>query len=161
MNLEVTLWAQRHNISATALYELGAIWGLHGDRVVPARAVGDSEAAVQSLVRLEAAAKGVKLYRNNVGAYLDKRGIPVRYGLANESKAANAVMKSADLIGYRPVLITPKHLGSVVAQFVSRECKHVGWKYTGGEHERAQLAWAQHITLAGGDACFCTGEGSL
>lgn len=121
----------------------------------------NTEALVQSQVRLEAGRKGVKLWRNNVGVLVDERGRPVRYGLANDSKQLNAVVKSGDLIGWRPVLITPSHVGLMIAQFVSRECKRPGWKFRGDEHELAQLKWAETITMDGGDAAFCTGEGTL
>lgn len=120
-----------------------------------------SEAAVQVAVRLEAARKGVALWRNNVGVLLDRRGVPVRYGLANDSSAVNANFKSADLIGIRPVLITPAHLGLTIGQFVSREVKAEGWRYTGDEREVAQLRWAELVLSLGGDAAFCTGEGTL
>ena len=120
-----------------------------------------SESYVQSIVRLEAARKGVRLFRNNVGALIDSRGVPVRYGLANDSKAANEAMKSADLIGWRSLIIESHMVGRCIAQFVSRECKHVGWQYHGDERERAQLAWAQLVAAGGGDAAFCTGEGTL
>lgn len=161
MNGAVYQWAARHGVSMQALQELQALFGMHGGHDMPATVKGNSEAAVQSVVRLEAARKGVRLFRNNVGALIDSRGVPVRYGLANESKQVNEVMKSADLIGWRPVIIGPEHVGQCFALFVSRECKKVGWHYTGDEHEQAQLAWAQLITAAGGDAMFCTGEGTL
>jgi len=154
-------WAARHGIGLAALNELQALFGLHGGHFMPLRVAGESEAAVQSVVRLEGAHKGLRLFRNNVGALLDSRGVPVRYGLANESKQVNDVVKSADLIGWRPLVITPSHIGATVAQFVSRECKPVGWRYTGTEHERAQLAWAELVRSGGGDAAFCTGEGTL
>lgn len=144
-----------------ALNELGAIFGLHGGHELPATIKGDSEAAVQSAVRLEAAAKGVRLFRNNVGALKDTRGVPVRYGLANDSKQLNEVIKSGDLVGWRPVLIGPAHVGTTIAQFVSRECKEPGWRYTGEGREVAQLAWAELVTVGGGDAAFCTGTGTL
>ena len=162
MNPELTQWAIRNRIPAQALMELHAIYGapitssedsLCGD---PA-----SEAYVQSIVRLEAVKKGMRLWRNNVGALIDSRGVPVRYGLANDSKQLNVVCKSGDLIGWRPILITPAHVGSKIAQFVSRECKRPGWMYTGSDHERAQLKWAEMIAADGGDAKFCTGEGTL
>lgn len=126
-----------------------------------------SEAYVQSLVRLEAPAKNVKLWRNNVGVLLDRNGRPVRYGLANDSEKLNRVIKSGDLIGWRPRLITLDDVGRIIAQFVSRECKPVGWRpapvgtserYL---HEEAQRAWAGLINADGGDAAFATGEGTL
>lgn len=120
-----------------------------------------SEAAQQALVRLEASRKGLVLWRNNVGVLVDERGVPVRFGLANDSAAVNRSIKSADLVGIRPLLITPAHVGSVVGQFVSREVKAEGWRYTGTERERAQLRWAELVLSLGGDAAFATGEGSL
>lgn len=160
VNSSVIQWAIRNQVSQQALDELRAIWGsipvhlpvLHGDK---------DEAYVQSRVRLEAAQKGMRLWRNNVGALLDSRGVPVRYGLANESPAINRILKSGDLIGWRPVLITAAHVGSRLAQFVSRECKRPGWKYCGDDRERAQLRWVEAVVSDGGDAKFCSGEGTL
>lgn len=154
-------WAVRHGVTLAALNELQALFGMHGGHDLPPEVKGTSEAAVQAAVRLEAARKGVRLFRNNVGALIDSRGVPVRYGLANESKGVNQSIKSADLIGWRPLLIEQHHVGQCVAIFVSRECKKVGWRYTGDDHEQAQLAWAQLVTAGGGDAAFCTGVGTL
>ena len=161
MNDAVNQWAIRHRVSGQALHELSIIFGMQGGNYLPPSVKGTSEAAVQSAVRLEAAHKGVKLFRNNVGALIDARGVPVRYGLANDSKSVNEVMKSGDLIGWRTVLITAGMVGQCIAQFISRECKHVGWHYVGDARERAQLAWAQLVVSGGGDASFCTGEGTL
>lgn len=155
------------------LHEWAAAWGIPAAAVadlqmrivspqVSAPSKGVSEAAVQAAVRLEAGQKRVLLWRNNVGALLDKRGIPVRYGLANDSAQMNAHIKSADLIGIRPVLITQAHVGTTIGQFVSREVKEVGWRFNpGDQHERAQLTWAELVTAAGGDACFAAGTGTL
>ena len=161
MTPAVYQWATRHGVTLAALNELQALFGMHGGHDLPSEVKGTSEAAVQAAVRLEAARKGVRLFRNNVGALVDSRGVPVRYGLANDSKQLNEVMKSADLIGWRPLLIEPRHVGTVVGQFVSREVKAVGWHYTGADREPAQLAWAQLVTAGGGDAAFCTGVGTL
>lgn len=161
MSPDVYQWAARHGVSLQALAELQAVFGMQGGHDLPPEVTGTSEAAVQAAVRLEAARKGVRLFRNNVGALKDERGRLVRYGLANDSKQLSKVMKSADLIGWRPLLIEPWHVGIVVAQFVSREAKAVGWHYTGADREPAQLAWAQLVTSGGGDAAFCTGVGTL
>lgn len=120
-----------------------------------------SEAYAQSLVRLEAPTRGVTLWRNNVGVLLDASGRPVRFGLANESPALNARLKSSDLIGWRSVKITPADVGRTLAQFVARECKAPGWTYRGDARETAQKAWLDLVNAAGGDALFTTGPGTL
>lgn len=121
-----------------------------------------SEARVQSLIRIEAAQAGVWLTRNNVGAFMDpESGRLVRYGLANESKQQNTRVKSADLIGFRKRVILASDVGTVIAQFVSRECKAEGWRYTGTKREVAQAAWRDFINNNGGDAAFASGPGSF
>jgi hypothetical protein len=151
-------WAAKHGISVEALDELRASFSSTPIYIPQATT---SEAAVQAQVRLEAARKGIKLWRNNVGVLRNEQGGYVRYGLANDSKRLNEAVKSGDLIGWRPVVIRPDHVGSCIAQFVSRECKHAGWKYSGNPHERAQLKWAQAVVADGGDACFASGGETL
>jgi hypothetical protein len=148
------------------------------DPVDPVKLSG--EARVQSLVRLEAATNGYWLTRNNVGAFQDPRSVVcvhchkpalgktatagrwVRYGLANESKQQNALVKSADLIGFRQRVIISSDVGSTIAQFVSRECKAEGWRESpNDEHENAQRAWRDFINSNGGDAAFVSGPGSF
>lgn len=126
---------------------------------MPAEApgAGKSEAWAQSVVRLEAGRQGIKTFRNNVGVLQDKTGRPVRYGLANDSPQLNEILKSADLIGIKPVMIQPQHVGHLFGQFWSREVKAPGWQYTGAGREVAQMAWANLINSCGGDAAFTTG----
>jgi hypothetical protein len=125
-------------------------------------AEGLSEAAVQTNLRLEASRKGIRLWRNNVGVAHDpEAGTYVRYGLGNESTQMNRIIKSGDLIGIRPIKITPEYLGITIGQFVSREAKHGAWRYAGTEREVAQLNWIKLVTSLGGDACFAVGEGTL
>ena len=116
------------------------------------------ETDAQAQVRLLASKDGARLWRNNVGAGALQDGTFVRWGLANESSAMNKALKSADLIGLRPVLITPEHVGRVLGVFVSREVKRPGWRYSGTERETAQAAWRDLINRLGGDAEFTTGE---
>jgi len=157
--MSLTDWANRWGLPPQALAELATIPAL--TPVDPGPAI-KSESAVQSLVRLEAARKQKYLWRNNVGVLLDKTGRPVRYGLGNDSKAANEVMKSADLVGIERVLITPDHVGKIVGRFLSRECKPVGWKFNPNDpHECAQLRWATIINANGGNAAFANSEGTL
>lgn len=120
-----------------------------------------SETAIQNEIRLEASEKGGRLWRNNVGATYTKDGDFLRYGLANDSSAINKQIKSADLIGIRPILITADMVGLTIGQFVSREVKAASWRYTGNERDRAQLAWAELILSLGGDACIVKGRGTL
>lgn len=154
-------WAIKHGIPHSAIADLLSIFGMNGAECETETTAKSNESFVQVEVRLEAARRGVRLFRNNVGALKDMRGVPVRFGLANDSKKLNEVIKSADLIGWRPVTITQAHVGQRIAQFVSRECKARGWTYTGDAHEKAQMAWLELVTAGGGDAKFTTGEGSL
>lgn len=116
------------------------------------------ESSNQNRARLHFANMGYKLFRNNVGVLKDERGRPVRYGLANDSSALNKNIKSGDLIGWRPVMITPDMVGTVVAQFVSVEIKDSDWKFPsrgkGFEHASAQFKWAEMIRRDGGLAGF-------
>lgn len=156
-------WARDWGIPASALLDLRTRLGVAADAMPAPQLDGKpgSETRQQGLVRLDAAQSGVWLTRNNVGALLDERGVPVRYGLANESSLQNKVVKSADLIGIKSILIGPQHVGMVIGQFVSRECKHETWTYKGDKHEIAQLAWCNFVLSKGGDAAFCTGPGSF
>ena len=161
MNSAIHQWAIRNRVSLQALEELRVIFGMEDPGAVAVLATPTSEAAVQSLVRIEGVQKGVTLWRNNVGALLDERGVPVRYGLANDSKQLNAKLKSGDLIGWRSITVTPEMVGARLAQFVSRECKRPGWRYSGTDREQAQQKWAELVNAAGGDAKFVTGQGTL
>lgn len=152
-------WAAKWRVPPAAIAELQAsVLGLDG---TPGAVAGKSEAAVQSQVRLEASRKGGRLWRNNVGAGYAEDGSFMRWGLANDSAQVNKVIKSADLIGLRPVLIKQQHVGLVLGQFVSREVKAAGWRYSGTDREVAQLNWATLVNTLGGDAAFATGEGTL
>lgn len=152
-------WAQRWAISPAALADLQqSVLGLNG---APPDARTDlSEAGVQSRVRVAGSRRGMRLWRNNVGVYHDPdRNVYVRYGLANESKQQNEVVKSADLVGIAPRIIQPQDVGKLIGQFVSFECKHAGWKHRPNDpHEQAQVAWATLILSLGGDARFLTSD---
>jgi len=121
-----------------------------------------SEACNQALIRAEASRKGLRLWRNNVGAVWTQDGTFLRYGLANDSKKLNSTIKSGDLIGIRPVVITQDMVGKTVGVFTSREVKREGWVFNpNNPADIAQLAWIKLIAALGGDACFATGEGTL
>jgi hypothetical protein len=150
-------WATKWGVSIDALRDLAT-----STCYIPPTVDDGSESRQQSLVRLEAAKRrNVYLFRNNVGACTTDTGSFVRYGLANDTPAMNAAVKSADLIGFRSKLIVQADVGTVVAQFVSREVKHATWHWRNSPEEQAQLKWAALINTHGGDAAIVTGPGSL
>lgn len=145
-------WAKRWGVPPAALRELVA--GLATD---PVGLPGQSEAAVQTRVRLTASQAGWRLWRNNVGAFTDDRGGHVRYGLCNESAKVNRVLKSSDLIGIRPVLVTPAHVGTTIGQFAAVEVKRGDWKSYHTDREVAQANFLALVKSLGGVAGFSTG----
>ena len=147
------LWAHRHGVSPAALHELQLELGLDYDETLGASAAV-SEAGVMSRVRLAHNQSGGRCWRNNVGVLSDDAGRPVRFGLANDSPQINRALKSSDLIGLKPVVVTHDMIGSTVGVFWARECKRPGWRYTGTDREVAQLAFINLVLKLGGDAAF-------
>ena len=131
--MNLNSWAIKWGVSLAAVADLRQELGLEGHTTDLV-----SEAGVQKAVRLEAARMGVVLWRNNNGAYQDDQGNWVRYGLANDSKQMNQNIKSSDLIGIRPG-----------GQFVAREIKKPGWRYTGTQREQAQLKFITLVLTVG------------
>lgn len=158
--MDLVTWAIKWGISAEAIDDLMMMQGISTPIGSPNENM-QSESAVLSLVRKEASDKGARLWRNNVGAVYTKEGHFLRYGLANDSSRINSVLKSADLIGIRPIKITEKHVGYTIGQFMSREIKEPNWRYKGTEREKAQLNWAELIISLGGNACFTIGKGTI
>lgn len=142
----LTDWATRWNIPAAAIEELCYTALRMGE---PGK---HSEARVQSEVRLAAARTGRYLFRNNLGAFKDKTGRFVRYGLGNDSSKLNDHFKSADLIGWERLTIEPHMVGHIVARFLSVEVKAEDWKFSGSLDEMAQLSWATLVNAQGGRA---------
>ena len=117
-----------------------------------------NEQGVVTLTRLAYAAMGWLMWRNNVGACQDDHGNFIRYGLANESKQMNKKIKSSDLIGIRPVVITQEMVGTTIGQFVALEVKKPGWVYKGTAREVAQWEFIKLVNNNGGHASFITGN---
>ena len=162
MSFNIRAWAAKWNVPLAAVQEMEAAFATdHPPRIDPSDHAPGSEARQQSLITLEAARLGIPLLRNNVGALMDKNGRPVRYGLANETKERNKLLKSADLIGIRPRLIVADDVGTTIGQFLSLECKAEDWRFTGNAHELAQQRWVQFVTRFGGEARFITGPEQL
>lgn len=143
--IDINAWATRWGIPAEALAELRTLYQ-HESRTTGTT----SEARVQAAVRLRAAELGWRLWRNNSGVLQDANGRPVRFGLGNESKQLNDVLKSSDLIGLKPG-----------GQFVAIECKAGDWRYRGNAHERAQAAFLALVAAHGGDGRFITDASQL
>lgn len=147
-------WAARWQIPPACLAELLQAMGaaVPPDRII-AKPDG-SEAGLLSELRLETARRGARLWRNNNGACFDDTGRMIRYGLGNDSPAVSKVMKSSDLIGPWPYQVQPADVGRVLGIFTALEVKRPGWKYSGNDRERAQLAFIQLVQSLGGFARF-------
>lgn len=163
MNLRIAVlnlnqWAIKWGIPFEAVEDLRKELGIALDN--PKAKPGESEAAVQTNIRLEGARINIPMWRNNVGAIQTESGW-LRYGLCNDSRQLNKKIKSSDLIGIRPVLIESKHVGSLIGQFVAREVKRGDWKYKATEEEQAQLKFLEIVLKYGGDAAFANSVGTL
>ena len=147
-------WAQKWNIPPAAMAELSELLGR-----VPVTAGGVepvSESAIQTRARHEAARYGAILWRNNVGVLKDANGVPVRFGLANDSKRVNTHVKSSDLIGIVSKRIEPRDLGKVLGVFVAVEVKRGGWRWRGTPREVSQNRFLDIVRTRGGAAGFVT-----
>lgn len=113
-----------------------------------------TESELQQLIQIEARKKGILLLRNNSGALKDHEGRVVRFGLGNVSKEHNKKLKSLDLIGIEPVLITEKMVGQLVGVFTAIEVKAPGWTYKGVGREPGQKAFIDLVLKHGGKAGF-------
>jgi hypothetical protein len=157
--MNLNQWAIKWGVPFEAIQDLRYQFGIINTDV-PLK-TGESETAIQTRVRLEASQKGSRLWRNNVGAFRNETGAFIRFGLLNDSKQLNKNIKSSDLIGIKPILITHEHVGQLIGQFLAREIKPSDWKYTGTDREKAQLKFIELIASLGGDACFAINEGTL
>lgn len=141
-------WARKHSINPDAFKELCDM----SIDVTHDNAKDESEALVQSRVRLAEAGKGNYYYRNNRGAGKLANGVFLRWGLCNDSQRVGDRFKSGDLIGFEPTRITQDMVGSVIAKFGSIEVKASSWKFSGTVEELAQVAWAALVNANGGTA---------
>ena len=120
-----------------------------------------SEASLQVEIRVETSKRGMRLWRNNAGAVTTDDGRHIRFGLGNDSVKMNAEMKSSDLIGITPVVITPDMVGRTIGVFTSIEVKKPGWIYRGQGREVAQLKWINMVVGLGGIGKFVAKLGDL
>ena len=121
-----------------------------------------NESTVQDEIRIGISQLGGTVWRNNSGVLNDKNGRPVRFGLGNDSARVNKAIKSADLIGIMPVVITPDMVGQTLGVFVAIECKAENWAYNDNNaHSRAQKNFLDHVQSKGGIAGFCNTSSGL
>lgn len=121
------------------------------------------EGAVIARILIEATRAGWRLFRNSTGQAWagqvwgrskDKdtpllvlaAARPVHFGLA---------VGSSDLIGWRPVTITPDMVGRTIAQFVAVEAKSDGYRTVTEE----QGAFLEAVARAGGYAAVARPDG--
>jgi hypothetical protein len=98
-----------------------------------------NEASILQRIRLDLGREpSVRLFRNNTGAFRDATGRIVRFGLHPGS---------ADLIGWRSIVITPDDVGRTLAVLASIEVK-----LPAGQPRHDQLQWASAVSAAGGFA---------
>lgn len=156
-----------HDVVTYPLEEWARQWGVAPEALLdlrrrlttaPSMDGAGGETDVINSVRLKASQAGWTIFRNNVGACQDSTGRYIRYGLANDSAKLNESLKSSDLVGFRPVLIDPTHLGRTFGQFVALECKRPDWKFRGSKRERAQERFLALVASNGGYARFSTGD---
>lgn len=120
------------------------------------------ESATSSHIRLAAAKDGLDLWRNNCGAFEDENGRWVRYGLANDSAQINKEIKSSDLIGITPVVITEEMVGQTIGVFTAIETKPTGWTLKDYDQRgMAQQKFHDIVKKAGGFAGFASTVGEF
>jgi len=123
--------------------------------------MSNHESNVITIVQIQASAKGWRLFRNSVGmawqgriteeqTIKDRSGVPLHViEIAGARRVAYGLAKgSSDLIGWRPVVITPDMVGQTLAQFVSIECKTSAYKNTTDDQDN----WLDQVAQSGGFA---------
>lgn len=102
--------------------------------------MANSETTLQQQIRLAVGTRSdLRLFRNSVGSLPDPRtGRLVTFGLARGS---------ADLIGWRTLVVTPEMVGQRIAVFTSVEVKTATGRLTPAQH-----AWLGVVRGAGGIA---------
>lgn len=154
-------WQIPHAARMEFLQEVGMYPTETAATSLPAQGSKQDEAWVGACCRIEAAKHHDRLWRNNVGVLEDDRGVPVRYGLSNDSAKMNEVIKSADLIGIKRTVVTAQMVGKVHGLFWSVENKKPGWIYAGTGREPMQQTWMNHVISLGGVAEFCSDHTKL
>jgi hypothetical protein len=96
-----------------------------------------SEANIEKEIALAASEDGNRLLRNNVGAYKDKRGMWIKYGVGG--------VGGSDEIGWTSITITPEMVGRTVPVFTAIEAKSAN-----GRLQKDQKLFLGSVERAGG-----------
>lgn len=159
--IPLAVWAKEHNISTLALVDL-CRHVLGTDPTAMTTSTGKSESALQQRIKIKASQQGRRMYRNNCGVAYRNDGVPIRFGLCNDSQKIHDQFRSSDLIGITPVTILPENVGQLFGLFTSWEIKKPGWVYNPNDkHESCQNAWNNLIVSLGGDGRFITSENDI
>ena len=118
------------------------------------------EAHASQEVRNRASDWKARLFRNNSGVLMNDVGVPVRFGLGNESQKMNKQFKTGDFVGWFPVTITPDMVGKEIAVFANIEAKALGFKiksvYPINSREFAQNKFNELVRKNNGIAGFAS-----
>ena len=106
------------------------------------------ESEIQKKVRLNLAKYGFKLFRNNVGAWMQPNGRPIRYGLCKGS---------SDIIGFKKIKIQPDMVGKDIAIFCAIETKRPKKSVTTDK----QMNFIKVVENSGGFACIIKSENDI
>jgi hypothetical protein len=109
---------------------------------MPAKPKPPLESEVQREILLASPSRDCRLLRNNVGAFEDKTGRWVHYGVGGNG--------GSDTLGPTTITITTEMVGHQVAVFTAIECKRVGKRAT--EEQDAFLAM---VRSRGGIGAVC------
>lgn len=119
-----------------------------------------SERAIQNEILLAASTAGWTLFRNNVGVGWagEASKLPDGSVLIRNPRPLHAGLctGSSDLIGWRPLLIGPEHIGTMVAQFAAVEVKTKTGRAT-----KDQANFLRVVEEAGGVSVLARRPGDL
>jgi hypothetical protein len=152
-------WARAEGLTFAQIRSYQLHLGTYDERLTDGE--GSSEAAVVKRCQVRASKVGGRLWKNHKGAAVLQDGTFMRYGLLNESKRISDEIKSSDLIGVYPLVITTDMVGSTIGQLWLVEVKEEDWHYTGDAHETAQLKFLELGLAMGARATFATSEDDI
>jgi hypothetical protein len=97
------------------------------------------ESNIQAQIRLALSGAGAVMFRNNVGQTTTVDGRVIRYGVCNPG--------GADLIGWKPIVVTENMVGQTLAVFCAVEVKRPG-----GKVSESQQRFLEAVKRSGGIA---------